>query len=277
MPPSPNRPAPLPLDLTLRPVYPSPEHEAAAEVVHDYFSDAEGAEAVLLTNSCARGRASRDSCLDMAVLFAHEKLARDRNVIEARWQAFHDAHPAFEALSKVGAYAELHLDFIDGRFAPEVRGWTSGPDNFELEIGNYIVYALPLWEGSETFDQLRRYWLPYYDESLRSERLNEARKYCLNNLHHIPIYVDRGLHFQSFHRLWQGMQEFLQALFIARRTYPIAYDKWIREQVVEILGEPKLYLELLSMLELERLEGRDLVGKAWRLEQLLERYAPESP
>lgn len=28
----------------------------------------------------------------------------------------------------------------------------------------------------------------------------------------------------------------MQALFIARRTYPIAYDKWIREQVVDILG-----------------------------------------
>ena len=56
----------------------------------------------------------------------------------------------------------------------------------------------------------------------------------IRNLHHIPLYIKRGLYFQSFDRLYNAYQEFLQALFISRCTYPIAYNKWIREQVEEI-------------------------------------------
>jgi hypothetical protein len=36
----------------------------------------------------------------------------------------------------------------------------------------------------------------------------------------------------------------LQALFVERRTYPLAYNKWIREQVTEWLTLPGLYEEL---------------------------------
>ncbi len=53
--------------------------------------------------------------------------------------------------------------------------------------------------------------------------------------------VDRGLYFQAFDRLYNAHQEFLQALFISRRTYPIVYNKWIHEQIVDILHLPELY------------------------------------
>lgn len=260
--------------MRLPAAYPSPEHAAAAEEVLAFFRDSGAAEAVLLTNSCARGRASRDSCLDMAVLLTPATLASRGPALEARWQGYHDGAPAFRDLEAVGAFSELHLDIIDGLFAPGKRDWTGGPDSFELEIGNFLVYGQSLWERGESLEMLRRHWLPYYDDSLRRERLAQARRFCLNDLRHIPLYVDRGLYFQSFQRLWDALRGFLQALFIARRVYPIAYDKWIREQLVEILGEPELYGRLVGLLEIERLEGRDLIGKAWQLEQLLERYAP---
>lgn len=95
-----------------------------------------------------------------------------------------------------------------------------------------------------------------------------------NNLHHIPLYVERGLYFQSFDRLYNPFQEFLQALFIARRTYPIAYNKWIREQVEEILGLPELYAQLPRLLEIRHFESREIAEKAVTLERLLEAYAP---
>lgn len=95
-----------------------------------------------------------------------------------------------------------------------------------------------------------------------------------NNLHHIPLYVERGLYFQSFDRLYNALQEFLQALFIARRTYPIAYNKWIREQVEEILGLPELYAQLPRLLEIRHFESREIAEKAVTLERLLEAYAP---
>ena len=56
-----------------------------------------------------------------------------------------------------------------------------------------------------------------------------VRRYCLNNLNHIPLYVNRASYFQAFDRPYNAIQEFLQALFIAYQTYPIAYAKWIRE------------------------------------------------
>jgi hypothetical protein len=67
-------------------------------------------------------------------------------------------------------------------------------------------------------------------------------------------------------------QEFLQALCIARRTYPIAYDKWIREQIEEILGLPELSRELPGMFEYRRFERDELTAKPRTLERLLHQY-----
>ena len=103
-----------------------------------------------------------------------------------------------------------------------------------------------------------------------------VRGYCLNNLHHIPQYMERGLYFQSFDRLYNAYQEFLQALFISRRTYPIAYNKWIREQVEEILGLPELYVKLSHLFEIKQFESAELADKALEVERLLEEYAPAS-
>jgi hypothetical protein len=66
----------------------------------------------------------------------------------------------------------------------------------------------------------------------------------------------------------------LQALFIARRTYPIAYDKWIREQVEEILGLPELYTQLTHLFEIRHFESHEIAEKAKEVEELLEKYAP---
>ena len=100
------------------------------------------------------------------------------------------------------------------------------------------------------------------------------RWYCLNNLHHIPLYIERGLYFQSFDRLYNAYREFLQALFIALRTYPLAYDKWIREQVEEILGLPELYTQLSHLFEIKQFESSEIADKAKEVEQLLDEYAP---
>ncbi len=88
------------------------------------------------------------------------------------------------------------------------------------------------------------------------------RWFCLNNLHHIPLYVERGLYFQSFDRLYNAYQEFLQALFIARRTYPIAYNKWIHEQIVEILGYRSSISDCRGCFEIRDFESAELVAKA---------------
>ena len=110
---------------------------------------------------------------------------------------------------------------------------------------------------------------------LRRQRLAAALRYGLNNLDHISPYLERGLHFQSFRRLYDASREFLQGLFIARRVYPIAYDKWIREQVVEILGLPEVYRQLVQLFEIRCLESRELADKAQVLRELFRRYVVE--
>lgn len=258
--------------MQIRAKYPTIEHEQAAKAIVNFFSANAYVEAVILSGSCARGKATHDSCLDILVLAPQKILSTKKTVLERQWDNFYETEPVFKKLRKVGKYSHVDLDFIDGCFAPKPRSWTSGPDEFELEIGNTLVYSITLFERGNRLKQLRTKWLPYYDEKLRRERLAMVLDYCHNNLDHIPLYADRGLHFQAFHRFYDAFREFLQALFISRRIYPIAYDKWIREQIEEILEMPELYLKLPRLFEIKNFESKEIVQKTRLLKSLLKDY-----
>ena len=258
--------------IEIQAVYPAEEHARAADAVVDFFADCPEVDAVILIGSCARGKAARDSCVDFLILVPPDVAPFRTKRLEERWRAFYETEAVFQGLHEVGKYTHVDLDFTDGVFKPHQREWTSGPDEFELEIGNTLMYSVPLWEGSDYLDRLKAQWLPYYDEGLRAERLEMVRRYGLNNLEHVPLYVERELYFQSFQRLYDAFQEFLQALFIAKRAYPIAYNKWIREQLREILEMPELYGELVRILEIEHFESRILAERAESLRNLYDRY-----
>jgi hypothetical protein len=102
-----------------------------------------------------------------------------------------------------------------------------------------------------------------------------VRAACAYDLDHVPFFMRRELYFQAFDRLYKGFQEFLQALFIARRVYPLAYNKWIRMQVAEWLGLPDLYRALPGVISLGNIESGELVEKASLLRGLLERWVVE--
>jgi predicted nucleotidyltransferase len=260
--------------MNLKPAYPTSEHERAAKAITEHFVSNYKIDAVLLVNSCARGKATRDSCLDIVMLAKPDASRSSLKDLEAGWEEFEKSSRVIQDLYKVGKYSVVHPDFISGVFIPREQDEAAGPDDFEVEVGNFLAYSVPLWEGSDYFSQLKGQWLPYYGEELRQKRLDRVRWYCLNNLHHIPLYIERGLYFQSFDRLYNAYREFLQALFIARRTYPIAYNKWIHEQVVEILDLPELYEQLPRLFEIKQFESYEIADKAKVLENLLEKYAP---
>ncbi|MDQ2690462.1 MAG: hypothetical protein M3Y68_00340 [Chloroflexota bacterium] len=254
--------------------YPTPQHQAAAEDITDFFVTRYSIDAVLLVNSCARGKATRDSCLDIVMLARPDPSRSSLSDLEKGWTELEASNKTIQALYNVGKYSVVHPDFIHGVFTPGEQDETAGPDDFEVQIGNFMAYSVPLWQGSDYFEQLKARWLPYYPDELRQRRLQRVRWFCLNNLHHIPLYIERRLYFQSFDRLFNAYREFLQALFIARRTYPIAYDKWIHEQIVEILGLPELYEQLTHLFEIKHFESHELAEKAKEVEDLLEKYAP---
>ena len=260
--------------MKLEAVYPTLEHQNAADAIVDYFVSKHKIDAVLLVNSCARGKATRDSCLDIIMLARPDPARSQIRELEAGWEEFEKSSQAVQALYKAGKYSVVHPDFVHGVFVPHEQDEAAGPDDFELQVGNFLAYSVPLWQGSSYLDDLKGEWLPYYREELRRKRLERVRWFCLNNLHHIPLYMERGLYFQSFDRLYNAYQEFLQALFIARRTYPIAYNKWIHEQIVEILDLPELYEQLTHLFEIRQFESHEIAEKGKEVEELLEKYAP---
>src|SRR5262245_29320475 len=113
--------------------YPTAAHARAAEAILGFFEGRAGVDAVLLTNSCARGQATPESWLDMAVLVPPGADWPAR--LEPVWADFHASEPAFAALRGAGRFSVVHLDFVDGELRPSPRDLDSGPDWFEVEIG----------------------------------------------------------------------------------------------------------------------------------------------
>jgi predicted nucleotidyltransferase len=252
--------------------YPTSFHELAATAVVNFFSGRDDIGAVLLVNSCARGRATPTSDLDMVVLVPD---GGDQTRLLAEWEHFRANDPGLLAFSASGPFATLHLDIEEAHIQLPDHPADEYPDGFELVIGNWLVWSRVLWEREGFHERLRGDWLPYYDDELRQKRLKEIRLQCVNNLRLIPAYIDRELYFQAFSRLWESFRLFLQALFIQRRTYPISYDKWIREQVVDMLGLPGLYQQLPPLFEIDHFESDALVAKGSNLLQLLTFYIPD--
>lgn len=247
-------------------LYPTPEHGRAAEEITAFFSEKSDAQAVLLTNSCARGRATPDSCLDMQVLTRADRVA----ALERDWLHFAAKSPAVAELEVTGRWTDVHLDVVDGEF--EVRPIDHELDWLEVEVGNLLAYSVPLLERGGRLRELYAQWLPFYGDELRAVRLPAARDTCLGYLDRIPWFLERELWFQALARLHGAFAWFLLALHVEHRIYPIAYDKWIRERVVDNLNLPDLYERLPGLFEIAQLESRELDQKAAALRALVEVY-----
>jgi hypothetical protein len=254
------------------PGFPTALHQEVAGLARDFFSSHASVDTILVVNSCARDRAVAGSDLDLAVLLTPAAPSQEVQSLTMKWQQFLATQPMVHRFRSTGPFTQVHLDVFDGRMMPTVWDDGGGPDSFEIEIGNRVAYAAPLGEAGAHFRQLQSQWLPYYEENLRLSRLSMVRGECARDLEAIPFFLGRGLHFQAFDRLYKAFQEFLQALFIVRRTYPLAYNKWIREQVAEWLSLPDLYQELPQILSVRNIESTEVGQKADMLRVLLERW-----
>lgn len=251
------------------PVFPTKLHQDAAEEVRKYFKNIPETDTVLVVNSCARGQAVPESDLDFAILVSPETDAAKMNIILTAWQDFSESQPAILQYKRSNRYAHLHLDIIDANYVPGILEPGETGDSFEIEIGNQVCYSAPMNNAGPYFQELQRKWLPYFDEVLRSERLTAIRNACIYELDHIPVLIKRELYFHAFDTLCKAFREYLQVLFITHRTYPIAYNKWIKEQIVNWLGKPELYQKLLPVLSVSNLESDEVNRKAEMLFDLL--------
>src|SRR5215472_16945248 len=238
--------------------FPTALHREVADLAGDFFSSRAYVDTILVVNSCARGRAVAGSDLDMAVLIKPMAPSQEVQSLTMKWQQFMATDPKVARFQSSGRFTQVHVDIFDGRMMPTVWDHGGGPDTFEIEIGNRVAYAAPLCVAGTYFRQLQSQWLPYYEEQLRLSRLAMVREACARDLDAVPFFLGRGLYFQAFDRLYKAFQEFLQALFVARCTYPLAYNKWIREQVADWLALPQLYDELPPVLSVRNLASHEL-------------------
>lgn len=252
--------------------FPTPLYQQAAESIAQYLSTAPEVDTVLVVNSCARGKATPESDLDMGVITVEgtsfDAVAR----LKQQWRQAVAELPPVQGFKQSGRNAYVHLPVTNGEFVPSVWDEGGGPDNFEISVGNWLAHSVPLSDPGPHFAKLQSTWLPYYDDDLRPQRLLMVQRACLADLDYVSLYVGRELYFQAFDRLYKAFQEFLQALFIARRCYPVAYNKWIHEQVVEWLGLVDLYPQFAPILSVHNLESRELDDHAEALRMLLDQW-----
>ncbi|MEP7109305.1 MAG: nucleotidyltransferase domain-containing protein [Ferruginibacter sp.] len=255
--------------MTFKPTFPTILHQDAGELIRDYFLNISSVDTVLVVNSCARGQAVPESDLDFAILVKPGTKANEIKNIESTWKVYLDAEPAFLKFKQSSPFAHLHLDIIEANYIPTPIEVGEPIDYFEIEIGNQICYSAPMDHAGSYFLELQKKWLPYYNNELRLLRLTMARKACAYDLDHIPFFINRGLYFQAFDKLYKAFQAYLQTLFIANKIYPIAYNKWIKEQVVKWLQMPGLYPKLSPILSIGNIESDEINGKVRMLRELL--------
>jgi len=255
--------------MTSKPIFPTNLHQDTAEIVRDYFLRIGCVDTILVVNSCARGVAVPESDLDFAILINPGITPTGIESLEASWLQYSTSQATILRYKKSSQFAHLHLDIINGIYTPKSIEIGEPIDSFELEIGNQIRFSTPMGNAGSYFQELEKKWLPYYGEELRLRRLTTARRACEYDLDHIPFFIKRGLHFQAFDILYKAFQEYLWTLFIANKTYPIAYNKWINEQVLKWLNKPGLYPKLSSILSVSNIESNEINDKADMLRALL--------
>jgi predicted nucleotidyltransferase len=243
--------------------FPTETHRALACETAVALSRDARVTAVCLTCSIARGMADRDADLDMAVFTAPEHVAALAAIVDERQRAS----------------SEIWFDLAvsDGEVRPGEQSWMN-VDGFELEVGNMVAYARPLFERDGAFQRLRSRHLPYCDEALAVQRGERFREVTINHVHRVRRGLGRGSMFDPAERLRLGIQTFLAGLFVCRRVYPVDYAKWVEHQVTDLLGLPELLPSVRALFDVGPLDPDRLRLRAGELEALAEQWLiPATP
>jgi predicted nucleotidyltransferase len=255
--------------------FPTKLHHDAAETVNEYFRNISAVDTVLIVNSCARGQGVAESDLDVAILVSPGTSDNRMKKMLAAWQSYSVNASAILNFRQSSPFAHIHLDIIDGKYIPGIIDAGEPIDYFEVEIGNQIHYSATMGTAGSYFQELKQQWLPYYDDDLRLKRLSAVKHACDYDLDHIPFLINRELYFHAFYILTEAFRKYLQAIFITNKIYPIAYNKWIKEQIVKWLNKPGLYPKLLPILSVSNIESNESSEKAIMLRELLMKIADE--
>ena len=251
--------------------FPTDTHKQVFDKSIEYLKTIPEVGAVTLGGSLARSKGDFHSDIDINLYMKpefEEDDSRKENIIKD----FKNFETSLGKFDNVDKYFHVGIDIRALSVKPEPRDWVTGPDEYEVEIGNAYVYCELIYEHDLLFSNTKDNYLPYYSEDLRKERLDEVMMYLKNDIGKSEVAAERGLYFHAFKRFHNANLEFLQALFMVKKTYPLTYDKWVKEQLVDILKLPELYKDFVSLYELNELESNELLEKIKLLNSLIAKY-----
>ncbi|HKF69059.1 MAG TPA: nucleotidyltransferase domain-containing protein, partial [Vicinamibacterales bacterium] len=120
------------------PAFPTARHQSVADLAARFFKGHAEVDTVLVVNSCARGRATPESDLDLAVLVKPPLPAQRCQQLEMAWLSFGEANTQLVEFRCASRFAHVHVDVFDGQFVTTIWDDGGGPDSFEVEIGNRV-------------------------------------------------------------------------------------------------------------------------------------------
>jgi hypothetical protein len=245
----------------------------------EYFRNYPGVYAIVLIGSLATGKAVKGSCIDLFIFLDKKHLDSLASSITSRTRAYSrmNGRICYYAGDVEGGieFGNIRVDlgFTDGYFKGDrENSFDITRDEFETTVGNLLAYSIPLYQKGKKFQRLRQKYLPFYDDRLRSIRLKGAAEEFSYKIWKTRWLAERGEYFAALEALLESQRIFLQHLFIKERKYPIDYTKWLKDQCTEILAMPKLYPELISIINRIELAKNCILEKSHILEKLFEQY-----
>lgn len=259
--------------------FPGEDYKVTLQKVVAYFKEYPGVYAIVLTGSLARGKAVKESCIDMYTFLDKKHLKTLASDLASRIEAYSrlGGRVCFYKDDIEGGivFGDVRVDigFTDGNFKPcRENSFDITRDDFETTIGNLFAYSVSLHQKSPRYQRLRQKYLPFYDDDLRKARLAGTAEEFDYKIWKTRWLAERGEYFAALDALLEAQRIFLQHLFIQQRKYPIDYVKWLKEQCSEILAMPNLYKELTSIVNGIELTKSAVVNKSNLLEKLFKKY-----
>jgi len=246
----------------------------------EYYKACPRVYAVILLGSLARGKAVEGSCIDLCIFLERRQMERLASTVKRRTKDYARLGGEicyYEGKIEGGIqFGDMRVDvsFTDGNFQPSTQhSFDITKDEFETTIGNLFVYAVPLYEKDDRYRHLKRLYLPFYDDALRRARLDGTAKEFRYKVWKTRWLARRGEFYAALDALLEAKRIFLQHLFIKERKYPIDFDKWLKEQCVQILNKPALYEEILTLINKIELTENGIKEKTDLIEKLFTKYA----
>ncbi len=269
--------------MRIAPVYPTPRHEQVARDLTGALALDPRVQTVLLSGSLARGRGVPESCVDLTVMVRPDDFKRYVATSDERsGDGGRRRREAFAALGADEIYEDgpgmtvifsglqCHLGFTNGDLKPGAG--LPREDGFELEVGNYVVYSVPLFDRDGYWENWRRRYLPFLPEDVRLARLAAVRADFDYNIENIRLMARRGLLFHGLERVMIAFRYLVQMCFLTAKVYPIDYMKHLEEQVSVLLGHPNWISQMSAVFTVPNLTPGLLMAKADLLSHLADNF-----